>query len=45
MLADGNDVGTLAPLRRGKTDTLPWTATHRRRDLGWETGRSAGIPP
>ncbi|MER7688646.1 hypothetical protein [Streptomyces sp. NPDC097610] len=34
VLADGTDVGAIAPVRRRKTDTVRWTAEHRRRALG-----------
>ncbi|MFF5020236.1 hypothetical protein [Streptomyces sp. NPDC001165] len=34
VLADGTEVGAIAPVRRRKTDTVRWTATHRRRSLG-----------
>ncbi|MER6684595.1 hypothetical protein [Streptomyces olivaceoviridis] len=34
VLADGTDVGGIAPVRRRKTDTVRWTAEHRRRTLG-----------
>ncbi|MFJ4741040.1 hypothetical protein [Streptomyces sp. NPDC088775] len=33
-LADGTEVGAVAPVRRSKTDTVRWTAEHRRRSLG-----------
>ncbi|MEU2560961.1 hypothetical protein ABZ626_16740 [Streptomyces longispororuber] len=34
MLADDTAVGAIAPVRRRKTDTVRWTAEHRRRTLG-----------
>ncbi|WP_228982159.1 hypothetical protein [Streptomyces sp. DH12] len=34
LLADGTVVGAVAPVRRRKTDTVRWTAAHRRRALG-----------
>ncbi|MFE4829966.1 hypothetical protein [Streptomyces sp. NPDC056672] len=34
VLADGTEVGAIAPVRRRKTDTVRWTAEHRRRALG-----------
>ncbi|MGW7386564.1 hypothetical protein [Streptomyces sp. NPDC054794] len=34
MLADGTEVGAIAPVRRRKTDDVQWTASHRRRTLG-----------
>ncbi|WP_406369729.1 hypothetical protein OG788_07920 [Streptomyces sp. NBC_00647] len=34
VLADGTDVGAVAPLRRRKTDVPRWTAVHWRRSLG-----------
>ncbi|MFF4188493.1 hypothetical protein ACFYZ9_35370 [Streptomyces sp. NPDC001691] len=34
VLADGTEVGAVAPVRRSKTDTVRWTAEHRRRSLG-----------
>lgn len=34
VLADGTEVGAIAPVRRRKTDTVRWTAEHRRRTLG-----------
>ncbi|WP_317447581.1 hypothetical protein [Streptomyces collinus] len=34
VLADGADVGAIAPVRRRKSDALRWAAVHRRRSLG-----------
>ncbi|HWU06456.1 MAG TPA: hypothetical protein VN520_08755 [Streptomyces sp.] len=34
VLADGTEVGAVAPVRRRKNDTVRWTAEHRRRALG-----------
>ncbi|MGC4916517.1 hypothetical protein [Streptomyces albogriseolus] len=34
VLADDTEVGAVAPVRRRKTDTVRWTAEHRRRALG-----------
>ncbi|MYT24425.1 hypothetical protein GTW69_29785, partial [Streptomyces sp. SID7760] len=34
VLADDTEVGAIAPVRRRKTDTVQWTAEHRRRTLG-----------
>ncbi|MFJ5731582.1 hypothetical protein [Streptomyces paradoxus] len=34
VLADGTEVGAIAPVRRRNTDTVRWTAEHRRRSLG-----------
>ncbi|QKZ20339.1 hypothetical protein [Streptomyces chartreusis] len=34
VLADGAEVGGIAPVRRRKTDTVRWTAEHRRCTLG-----------
>jgi hypothetical protein len=34
VLADGFDVGAIAPVRRRNNDTVRWTAQHRRRSLG-----------
>ncbi|MFB8310282.1 hypothetical protein ACFC5T_17165 [Streptomyces sp. NPDC055961] len=34
VLADGTEVGAVAPVRQRKTDTVRWTAEHRRRALG-----------
>jgi hypothetical protein len=50
VLADGTEVGAIAPVRRRKTDTVRWTAEHRRRALGrgpahagWDTAAQAVI--
>ncbi|MEV8546981.1 hypothetical protein [Streptomyces sp. NPDC051572] len=34
VLADGVDVGAIAPVQRGKSNAVHWTAAHRRRPLG-----------
>ncbi|MGW0604145.1 hypothetical protein [Streptomyces sp. NPDC002640] len=34
VLADGTELGAVAPVRQRKTDTVRWTAEHRRRALG-----------
>ncbi|WP_328973894.1 hypothetical protein [Streptomyces sp. NBC_00239] len=34
VLADGTEVGAIAPVRRRKSDIVRWTAEHRRRPLG-----------
>ncbi|MFJ1975424.1 hypothetical protein ACIO93_43255 [Streptomyces sp. NPDC087903] len=34
VLADGTEVGAIAPVRRRKTDTVQWTAEQRRRSRG-----------
>ncbi|WP_069766720.1 hypothetical protein [Streptomyces sp. LUP30] len=34
VLAGGTDVGVIAPVRPRKSDTVRWTAEHRRRTLG-----------
>ncbi|MFC9816486.1 hypothetical protein ACFVJM_31000 [Streptomyces virginiae] len=34
VLADGTEVGAVAPVRRSKSDIVRWTAEHRRRPLG-----------
>ncbi|MGW7314703.1 hypothetical protein [Streptomyces sp. NPDC054865] len=34
VLVDGADIGAVAPVRRRKSDTVRWSAEHRRRALG-----------
>ncbi|MFJ3365775.1 hypothetical protein [Streptomyces anthocyanicus] len=34
VFANGTEVGAIAPVRRRKSDTVRWTAEHRRRTLG-----------